>query len=454
MRETLEQPPIASVYTQAAPNDTIDFGRIQVSIPGEVTDAVMKTGANVKLSFIPHHSLYFDIPREDQSLWAQFQPLPTGLRKVSIDEFGSSIDVFAQRTVEAGIRYKPNRSPVQTRKNCDSIQRAVFHLFNWPDFCGPDDFILALGQPPRQGLTSLGRFNLRFNNWDVSVCEIHREKESLDALDNGGGYLITHLGSVERADKSEFSSADLDEILSRLMLLFSFALGRWSAPSLTVGYDSIGVVAYEQLGLGRVDDGAWKGSFSWFDEHHSELLGEVGHGFWNLSERDIWKKPLHEALYWYIQANKVGSGLGVDSALLFTQAALELLAWNYCVRDRKMVSPRAFLPGKLTAADKLRLLVSSLGIPLEIPVQMTALHSKPGKKWEDSMDVITDLRNGLVHPTEDRRVPDGAYAEAWKLSMWYLDLILLRLCGHSGKYANRLATRYVGQVEQVPWKCG
>jgi hypothetical protein len=67
------------------------------------------------------------------------------------------------------------------------------------------------------------------------------------------------------------------------------------------------------------------------------------------------------------------------------------------------------------------------------------------------MHVITDLRNGLVHPGAVKNVPDGAYVDAWRLSLWYIELTILRLCDHNGQYANRLAERWVGGTETVPW---
>ena len=81
-----------------------------------------------------------------------------------------------------------------------------------------------------------------------------------------------------------------------------------------------------------------------------------------------------------------------------------------------------------------------------------SLHSRPGKPWSDSMHAITDLRNGLVHPKENGPLPANAYFEAWELSLWYLDLIFLRLLKFEGKYSNRLKQRFVGHVEDVPWK--
>ena len=53
------------------------------------------------------------------------------------------------------------------------------------------------------------------------------------------------------------------------------------------------------------------------------------------------------------------------------------------------------------------------------------------------MEAITGIRNSLVHPDAGAKSSDSYY-EAYNLSLWYLDLILLHLCGHNGSFANRL----------------
>ena len=101
--------------------------------------------------------------------------------------------------------------------------------------------------------------------------------------------------------------------------------------------------------------------------------------------------------------------------------------------------------------DEQRALLA-LEIPADLPDRLKALHGRRGKKWSDGPDAVTGVRNALVHPSEKDELPEGAYFEAWQLSMWFLDLVLLRLCGYAGEYANRLAlSRWVGQVEPVPW---
>ena len=170
------------------------------------------------------------------------------------------------------------------------------------------------------------------------------------------------------------------------------------------------------------------------------LLSEVFPGFVSLWNDSTWKVPLWEAVYWYIQANGQNYKSAItDAGIILAQTALELLAWTHCVQHRRMVSARAFeRGGGLRAADKLRLLATSLDVPLDIPPHLLALNAKPGEKWHDAMHAITDVRNALVHPPAKTVLPKDSYLEAWNLSLWYLEMVLLRLCGHMGKYSNRL----------------
>jgi hypothetical protein len=172
----------------------------------------------------------------------------------------------------------------------------------------------------------------------------------------------------------------------------------------------------------------------------------------SLWKNSIWRGSISEALSWYLGANELGTGICVEMCLILAQTALELLAWTYCVRYRKMISPEAFEPRGIAASDKLRLLASALDIPLDIPKTLSALYAKRGCKWKDAADAITGIRNNVVHPHDKERLPEKSGFEAWLLSMWHLDMALLRLCKHTGKYSNRLKVRkFAGQVEALPW---
>ena len=49
-----------------------------------------------------------------------------------------------------------------------------------------------------------------------------------------------------------------------------------------------------------------------------------------------------------------------------------------------------------------------------------------------------------------------AYQEARYLGQWYVELLLLRLFGYNGQYANRLACEYESRWEPeiIPWAQG
>ncbi|MCH8150269.1 MAG: hypothetical protein IH987_20215 [Planctomycetes bacterium] len=184
------------------------------------------------------------------------------------------------------------------------------------------------------------------------------------------------------------------------------------------------------------------------------MLSDLFLAFYTRWKDDLWGPVIRTAIYWYVAANNRGSEIGVDAGLILAQTALENLAWTYCVQDRKMVSPRAFDPGGLSAADRLRLLATALGIPTELPRNFRALRAKRGNKWDDGPDAITGIRNSVVHPAKKSEFAEGSYFEAWKLSLWFLDLVFLHLLEHDGEYANRLSQRWIGEVETVPWGKG
>ncbi len=375
--------------------------------------------------------------------------------KLTLTEREVNVDVFCSAIGGGygGIVFTPTRSAITVTRPSDAISVAKFHLFNFPDFFGPESYVLRTGEPPLEGFRGCGRAVLKADGWVITIAATDRTRDLEEALKGQGGYAITHMGQVVREDGTKFSSEDLDDLLACLHYFLSFALGRWVGLALPVGFNTEGNRVFEQWGLPRTAGGPWNGSCSWFDEHHGELLSLVFPGFLARWKSPLWHQPLTHAIYWYCGACDRGVGIGVDAGLILAQTALELLAWTHCVRDRKMAPPKKFERGGLDAAAKLRLLAGSLGIPVEIPANLSALREGARRKPADGMDAITGIRNSLVHPNAQPPPTGGMhYYEANNLSLWYIDLVLLRLCEHNGMYANRLVpNRFVGAVELVPW---
>lgn len=449
--EQLSAPPVEAFYSLGSPSEIITLGEVDVEF--EHRGVTYSETAKATMHFSPKVRLLLSIPGFRCSLEHALRDLTEQMwsGKLKLVGRGVTIDAFCTSVGQDGMVIAPTKSGFVATAPAPELTRATVHILNLAELRGPDDYVLLTGERPRQSAKRCARVILEADGWQICIAALRETKERLSTLKRLGGYAITHVASVSRADQSAFNSDQLSELLTCLHYFLSFACGRWAGVALPVGFDATGNLAFEEWGARLMADGPWDGSCSWWDVQHGELLKEVFPGFVALWKSELWNRALREALYWYLGANERGTGIGVDSGLILAQTALELLAWNYCVRDRRMVSEAAFKPRGLSAADKLRLLASTIGIPLEIPSTLTGLHSKPGKKWADGMEAVTTIRNTLVHPDAETAISDGSYYDAWRLSLLYIELAILRLCGHNGEYSDRLTCRTLGQVVTVPW---
>ncbi len=444
-------PLIQPIYAQAAPNEPIELGSVDVQFEHEgITYA---EPAAVVMRFLPKHRLSFVITAEGKSPLFGMSLLSDKdwNGQLTLVERGVTIECVLSAVSSDGIVLIPRTSCVEVTPPASAITTVTFHLFNFAEFRGPEDYSLVSGNTSQVSSKHCGCVVLEAGGWRITLAATVDTRDLAKALKEQGGHVITHVGTVARDDGSTFNTAEAEDVLTCLHYFLSFAIGRWAGLALPVGFDADGDRVYEQWGMRRTSPDLWDGAMAWFDPLCGGLLKEVFPGFFALWNSELWRRPLTEALYWYLGACRGGAGIGVDTGLILAQTALELLAWTYCVQDRKMVSQAAFKPRGLSAADKLRLLACSVGVPTHIPAELPYLLAKPGHKWIDGMEAVTAIRNSLVHPDAGSQMaPDWDY-DAWRLSLWYIELTLLRLCGHHGRYANRLRTRWAGQVEVVPW---
>ncbi len=455
----IDKPPIEPVYSQTCPNERIVLADTRVQSTHR--DRTYERTAKVVIQFLPRDYLLFVVPAEDM-IDEPFWTIGTGhslIREKSIQlrliDKSTLVDVFCKSVGVDGdeVVFTPRKSVITVAVGREHPCTVMFHVFNFPDFWGSEDYILTLGKPPLPGGKRCGRVILQAGGWCITIAATDKTEDLTKSLQKQGGYVITHMGKIEREDSSAFSIAQAEYLLSCLRQFLSFALGRRIGIALPIGLDINGQRVFEQWDLPLMTAGSWNGSYSWFDSHHGSLLSEVFPGFFSRWCSDSWKEHLKVALYWYLAANERTTGIGVDAGIILAQTALERLAWAYCVEERGLLSPKAYWQGGLSAAKKFRLLASTLGVPIGLPQNLTVLNTEHEGKWSDTPSAIAFIRNALVHPSKSKSFIGGShYYEAWQLSMWLLDLVLLRLCNHTGPYANRLADeRWVGSVEQVPW---
>jgi hypothetical protein len=114
------------------------------------------------------------------------------------------------------------------------------------------------------------------------------------------------------------------------------------------------------------------------------------------------------------------------------------------------------------AHKSLRTVLTAAQIPVDIdatlqPVlaQFGADESRRQRKTLDGPDVVTQIRNRLVHPSgaqEQLYERSGLLLEAWLLTRHYLVLLILRSIGYTGPYRDlRSITGWASNVGSVPW---
>ena len=185
------------------------------------------------------------------------------------------------------------------------------------------------------------------------------------------------------------------------------------------------------------------------DKAHEGIfeLVELFPGFMDRWTTEGWEDALGTAIWWYAQSNS-GSP-AVDQGIVTAQIAMECLSYEYCVRERTLVSKQGF--EQLWASDRYRLLLRSLDIPIEIPdaaAALTSANRRRKKKWADGPHALTEIRNRLVHGgRKGAQLQGECYVDAWLLATRLLELCMLAICSFKGECWNRMT----GVKEPVPW---
>ena len=133
-----------------------------------------------------------------------------------------------------------------------------------------------------------------------------------------------------------------------------------------------------------------------------------------------------------------------------------MLGWSILVVQEKWLTgdrhPARGRGGyeRLTAADRLRLLLNWAGFTTAVPAHMLSMLAKAAESdgKPDSAELIAWTRNMVVHPDKHDQLPEDLAPETCMVAMWYTELIVLKLLGYDGYYRNRLND---GAIELVPW---
>lgn len=272
-------------------------------------------------------------------------------------------------------------------------------------------------------------------------------------LERTAASALTHVGEITKLDGTTYVAAEMVPLLDKLAKWFSFCRGNWTAPILAVGYAADGATAWQDWRAHYVRPSA--PVLSWANTRSSDFLET---GFSLFCERclhPVWNDALDLAIRWYVECVRQASG--VESSIMLTQTGLELLSWAYLVEDLKAISNEGLK--RLPAVDQLRVLLMTCGIPLSIPDNLGLLSEfASGRSILDGPECLVRLRNALVHSGKNNSEFLAACSfeirlQIWKLSLWYFELVLLKVIGYTGNYRNRLLSEHQDEFlsSPLPW---
>jgi hypothetical protein len=337
------------------------------------------------------------------------------------------------------------------------LKRIVAHWFNLPNWwCR--DFISETPDDPESGYA--GRWNFHAEGWTVTFDKRPDLDEVLTHSKTSNLYVMTHVMELRRTDGHEFSAEDADPVLEALHIGISFAMGRWAAPLLPVGFASDGSVAWEEWRPLHLDiaDTTTPG---WWYQNDLGSLGEV----LQLIIEKFKDLDLRTRLSFQMKFSILSTGNHgfVESRVINGMAGLEHLQWQHLVLSRLLTKGQyrgkdRWNGRKLVAADRLRMTLDAAQIPYAVdPAILTELDAfgQRDANANDGADVVTRIRNRLVHPEAGRELvygQPGLLNEVWALARHFLALLVLHSLGFTGRVRDlRRFQGGFGETEKVPW---
>lgn len=330
----------------------------------------------------------------------------------------------------------------------EPIGRVRFHLLNFYNFMG--EKLIALTNV--SDTVWLGRGCAEFGEWVLVLDALPDIGQRHKHLEEHGGCLVTHLGDLRRRDGKLFSSMQAEDVLEFLHWLLSFINGARCGCELAAGFRYMNEPLWEQWRPQATDTG--KLGSNWLPKYQINealLIAQRAWDLWRDKDKRGW---IRRAVAIYTDCNKNSSGTEIELAK--AQIALELLTWVVLREEQSVISEKGLKD--LEAADRLRLLLSWCKVPTAIPPELTNLTAAVvGKNDADGPFVLTEIRNCAIHPTKGNLQKLNSYSlyarfEAWWLSLWYVEMVLLKVFNYDGLYDNRLKLGgWSGAAETVPW---
>jgi hypothetical protein len=371
------------IYTTRRANAPINLGRSQIELT--FNKQKVHCDGEAKLRLQPETRLIVTADLSKNLAAAIQLTLATDRVTLRYGNESATVEAFVLRssssrsesgTSQAKVELIPNPQRLTICPNRRKRLKSVtFHVMNFPTFhCTGTESTDVIHRHRSGKQERLGRVVLTNADWEIEVQTLPQAKEFKEKLRETGGYAITHVGRLTHCDGRSFAISKAEQVLGDLRLFLSFARGLWTPVVLPVGFDANGNRVFEEWGL-QIGT-PWQSCLSWFDRMNGQTLAKLYPGFTALLHDPHLAKPAKDALYWYLMSNRAGTGAGVDSGIILSQAALERLATAYVAK--------VGLPTGSNAADRLRRACRDSRLPTAIPKAASSVYGARRRgEWKD-----------------------------------------------------------------------
>lgn len=300
--------------------------------------------------------------------------------------------------------------------------------------------------------TAKNRLVLENTKYIITIDKCIDYKERYNSVSEKGGYIITHIGEII-PKKGNLTIQKVKEILHCLNTFLSFVNGKRTSALFIQGICNNEVIWCDYSNY-HVD--IYDFLPSWTIKNDVNCLTKIWIEFSEQWSNKDFNDVIKTAVHWYIECNK-GSGF-VEGSIIMAQTALELLYNWFIVENKKLLIGKD--SENISAANKIRLLISQLNINTDIPIKFSSLQNYlKSEKLVDAPDTVVQIRNAIVHSQEEKRkklrdININAKSEALQLCIWYIELALLKILNYNHIYTNRCSINLntKGKIEFVPWK--
>lgn len=282
--------------------------------------------------------------------------------------------------------------------------------------------------------TTRSRISLDNQKWKIIIDKNIDYNNLNNELEIIGGYNILYTGKITHIKGQKFTYNEAEEIINRLDIFLSFINGRRISTLFLNGFTD-GIKKSTDYSPKSVE--TYKSVPSCIYCRNISSLDIMWKEFSVIWETDKGNDFLKSIIHWYTQSNNK-AGL-LEGAIIMAQAGLEKL---YFWTSKEENDPEN-TPQKLRKLTKY-LLIKDFEVLSNYTNlnEFSQIHIEK-HKHRDIAGIITTIRNNIIHPKETIKINSQTKNEALQLSLWVIEIALLKINKYEGKYHDRTTGKLI-----------